>query len=620
MPERTVNDLIEEINGNKQFRTLTIQREQVNEESRTVEISFSSDIPYERYWGVEILGHNDNEMRLDRLKNSAPLLWNHDWDRQIGVVDKVWIGEDRKGRALVRFSRSAAAEEIYQDVLDGICRNVSVGYMVHKMILVEENEGLATYRATDWEPFEVSLAPVPADTSVGVGRSIEKDPIITNQRGNSMAKEDLNTPEVIDIAAERAQARKDEQARVREISAIAEKHPFLKDEARDFINSDKSANDFRMIAIDKIAEQVNKKNIIDLELSQKEEKEYSITRAIMWAADGNKEFDGVEADIHRQIEKQLGRSSKGVFVPMSIRAPYVAASGGQGAGYTVDTEVRDLITLLRNKMLTRELGATVLSGLTSNIGFPRQSAASTLYWTGENPGSDVTESEGTLDQVSLSPKTAQATTTYSRQLMQQSSLDVESFVRNDLAAINALGLDLAAINGSGASNQPRGVLNVSGIGSVAGGTNGLAPTWAHIVTLEQLVAVANADFGSLAYLSNAKVRGKLKQTQKVTTYGNDFIWEKGALPGYGEMNGYKAGVSNQVPSTLVKGTSGAVCSAIIFGNWADLLIGEFGVLELIVDPYAKKKQGLLEVTSFIMADIAVRHPESFAAMVDALTA
>ena len=152
------------------------------------------------------------------------------------------------------------------------------------------------------------------------------------------------------------------------------------------------------------------------------------------------------------------------------------------------------------------------------------------------------------------------------------SIDVESFVRNDLATVLALAIDLAAINGSGSNNQPTGILNTSGIGSVAGGTNGLAPAWSHLVDLESAVSIANADVGTLGYLTNAKVRGKLKQTSKVSGQ-NGFIWEAGNTP----VNGYMAGVSNQVPSNLTKGSSSGVCSAILFGNFADLIIGQVSV-------------------------------------------
>ena len=121
--------------------------------------------------------------------------------------------------------------------------------------------------------------------------------------------------------------------------------------------------------------------------------------------------------------------------------------------------------------------------------------------------------------------------------------------------------------------------------------------------------------GSLGYLTNTKVRGKLKLTQKFSGTNGDPIWEKG-----NEMNGYRAAVSNQVPSTLTKGTAAGICSAIIYGNWADMLIGMWGGLDILVNPYILSGTGSVRIEAFQSADIAVRHPESFAAMVDALTA
>ncbi len=303
---------------------------------------------------------------------------------------------------------------------------------------------------------------------------------------------------------------------------------------------------------------------------------------------------------------------------LSVRAPAVAGADAQ-SGYTVQTTVMPIIELLRNRMMVKRLGAQVLSGLVGNLAFPRQEGAPTLNWSAENPGSDTGDTDLTsyFGQVSMGPKSAIATIPYSKQLLAQSSADIEQFFRNDLTMANALGLDLAAIAGTG-TNQPTGILNTTGIGSVIGGTNGLAPDWGHIVDLETEVAIDNADVGNLAYLTNAKVRGKLRQTEKASTTAQ-FIWEKGLEAGFGEMNGYRAGVSNQVASNLDKGTSTGVCSAIIYGNWEDLLIGEWGVIELIVDPYAKKKQGLVEITSTMLVDIAVRNPQSFAAMKDALT-
>ena len=192
---------------------------------------------------------------------------------------------------------------------------------------------------------------------------------------------------------------------------------------------------------------------------------------------------------------------------------------------------------------------------------------------------------------------------------------LSSFTQRDLATTLALGIQQAAINGSGASNQPLGILGTSGIGSVVGGTNGLAPTWDHIVDLETAVAVANADVGTLGYLTNAKVRGKLKKTFVDSPGSGERVWQQGDAP----LNGYRAGVTNAVPSNLDKGTANDLCSAILFGNWADLIIGMWGGLDLLVDPYTGGAAGTVRVIVHQDVDVAVRHAESFSAMLDALT-
>jgi HK97 family phage major capsid protein len=257
------------------------------------------------------------------------------------------------------------------------------------------------------------------------------------------------------------------------------------------------------------------------------------------------------------------------------------------------------------------LGANMMNNLVGNIAIPRQTGGATAYWVAESGA--VTESQAAFDQVTLSPETVGAFSDISRRLLLQSSMDVEAFVRNDLATTLALEIDRAAINGSGSSNQPTGILNVSGIGSVVGGTNGAAPDWADIVDLESAVAVDNADVGTLGYLTNSAVRGKLLQTEKASSTGQ-FIWTDNNT-----LRGYKAAVSNQVPSTLTKGSS-SVCSAIIFGNWNDLLIGTWGGIDINIDTSTGSASGTVRVVALQDVDVAVRHAESFAAMQDATTA
>jgi HK97 family phage major capsid protein len=364
-------------------------------------------------------------------------------------------------------------------------------------------------------------------------------------------------------------------------------------------------------------------------LSDKERRDYSICRAIRALA-GDREVDAtLEREVSASIAKNIGKTTSGIFIPTQM-APFRPQMAGldtktNAAGkYTVATEVRDLIELLRNKARVIQLGSTVLSGLQGNLQFPTQATAGTLVWTGENPGSDVTAGDITFGARTMSPKTAQATTSFSRQLLAQSTVDAEALVREDLAKIHALGVDAAAINGLGSSNQPLGILKTSGIGSaLAGnGTNGGVPTYGCICDLETSIAAANADEDGMRFLTTPGMRGKLKKVGKLdSTYASIPLWDQwGNAPGVGDLIGYQAFVSNQVPSTLTKGSDNGTCHAIIFGYWPSVVIGEWGVIELVVDPYSLKKQGMIEVTSFQMVDVMLRQPAQMAAIQDAKTA
>ena len=601
--------------GSRVTRALTFDRAAINEESRTVELAFASETPYERWWGVEILDLAQPSVRLGRLTAGGPLLMDHDSRDHIGVIESVQIGTDRVGRAVVRFGKSARAEEVFQDVKDGIRQNVSVGYMIHKAVLVEQNEEQDTYRVTDWEPFEVSLVSVPADASVGIGRSADAEsPIEFIPLQEKQIMSDINVEEV------RAEAVKSEQKRTQEIIAMGEQFKAYGADgvAAEHLRAGKSVEETRAAIMAKIGTRALPS--ADIGMTQEEARSFSFVRAIQAAVlikDGKfsqaRDIGGFELDASDAVAKKMGRESRGFFVPNEVQKRDLLVGTPTAGGNTVATDLlaSSFIDLLRNKMAVTGLGAKFLTGLVGQIAIPRQTAGATAYWVAENGA--PTESQQAFDQVTMTPKTLGAFTDITRKLLLQSSIDVEGLVRNDLATVIAMAIDLAAINGSGASNQPTGILNTAGIGSVAGGTNGLIPTWGNLVDLESQVAVANADLGALGYLTNAKVRGKLKQVSKVSGQ-NGFIWEDGTV------NGYATGVSNQVPSNLTKGTASGICSAILFGNFADLIIGQWGNLDIMVDPYTGSTAGTVRVVALQDVDVAVRHAESFAAMKDALTA
>ena len=620
------------------YRDLVFNREEMDVENRTVSLAFSSENPVERYFGNEILGHDQANVRLGRLENGGALLVDHDATDVVGVVESASISGDRRGRATVRFGNSARASEVWQDVQDGIRRNVSVGYIIHEMRQekIENDKGIDSFRAVDWEPIEVSLVSIPADNTVGVGRSKEEqdndiittvhrtDSLLKNQK-EIMSENDNNindnkevvspvapsTPSPNDVRVLREDVRNAELERINSIESLGSQHNNV-ELAREFISQGKSVDDFKGALLERVAKPVAT-DAAEVGLSKEEVKQFSFRKAINALANPYdrqaQEEAAFEYEASRAACDKMGVESRGIRVPNEVLQRDQTVGTAADGGNLVGTDTQGFIDLLtaQSAVMPR---ATMMSGLVGDVAIPRQSGGSTAYWVTE--GAAITESKAAFGQVTMTPKTVGGMVQISRKLTKQSSVDVEALIRNDVSRTIALAIDSAAINGSGSSGQPTGILQTTGIGAVVGDTNGAAPDWADIVDLESAVAVDNALNGDLGYLSNYKVAGKLKQTQKTSGVG-DYILDGGAV------NGYDFVLSNQVPSNLVKGSSGAVCSAIIFANFADLMIGMWGGLDLSVDPYSESEKGTIRVVAFQDIDIALRHAESFAAMQDAIT-
>ncbi|MCD6527013.1 MAG: phage major capsid protein [Desulfuromonas sp.] len=585
-------------------------------------------------------------------------------NRQVVLLDTHWrggvdsiLGSCRglavNGTQLVGRSHYSEAEEAagaYLRTTEGHLTDYSCGYTVLEAYWIPEGERqIIQGRSFDgplkvttrWKITELSACPIGADAqskarSAGLTNNNQPgaQPQSPQERNMPQPNQEPQpvpaaTPPVEPsrtvapaVTPDADAIRSAERARATEIDAIGRQFastPGVSDLCRQFVDNGKSVDACRAAVMERMGLKADDgalpEPVGDL-LSEREDQQFSLIRALNVAAYGGEKC--LEREISDQIAKQLGRSTDGIFIPtsLSVRAPATMGSDPAG-GHTVDTILMPIIELLRNRMMVKQLGAQVLGGLSGDLKFPRQEGTSSLNWTGENPGSNTADTDMTnfFGQVNMAPKSAIATIPYSKQLLAQSSMDIEQFFRNDLAKVNATGLDLAAINGAG-GDQPTGILNTSGIGLVVGGTNGAAPDHGMMVGMETELAVDNADIGTMAYLFNASTRGTLKNTE-VTANSGRMVWGKGEK-GFGEVNGYRAGVTNQMPSSLTKGTADGICSAGIFGNWDDLLIGEWGVIEIIIDPYSLKKQGLVEMTSTMLCDIAVRHPQSFAAVKDIL--
>ena len=322
--------------------------------------------------------------------------------------------------------------------------------------------------------------------------------------------------------------------------------------------------------------------------------------------------------MNQELEHRNGKRTQGFFVPDDCwgKRDYVKGTASAGGNLVAtDLLAGNFVEALRDRLAVAELGATMLTGLVGGVSIPKRTGTATAYWFGADNADAVTESTGTIRTISMSPKTVGAYSKFSRLMELQSTPDIEQLIRADFVALLADAIDSAAINGSGSSNQPQVILNTTGIGSVAGGTNGLAPHLDHLLDLKKEVAVDNADVASCGFLTNAKVEAvlaKLKDSDSqylLSPYGTEL--------GRTQIAGRRFEVSNNVPSNLTKG-SGTNLSAVIYGNFADLLIGMFGQLEILVDPYTDFAKGTVGVRALQSIDIAVRHAESFAAMQDAI--
>jgi HK97 family phage major capsid protein/HK97 family phage prohead protease len=561
-------------------------------QDRTYEFPFSSEFPVARYFGNEILSHDEEAANLSRLNDGAPLLFNHNPDKVIGVVERAYIdGKRRRGYARVRFSRNAFAQEILSDVKDGVLRNVSFGYSIDKM----EERGSGDYVATAWSPYEISVVSVPADPGVGIGRSFEADTPAASAAPSPdpIPSMENATPDLAVVQAEAAQA---ERARISDITALCDKHG-MADLGRQLVESGRSIDEARAAVLDKlnIHQETVTMQAADLGLSEKESRSFSFLRAINFLANPTdrsaREAAAFEIEASEAAAAKLGRQSRGITIPQDVLRRDLNVGAATAGGNLVATELDagSFIDLLRNASALDQAGATVLTGLTGNVAIPRQSGAATAYWVAES--GSPTESQQTVDQVSLTPKTVAAYTDYSRRLMLQSSIDVENMVRNDLARVLALKIDAAGLYGTGSNSEPLGLKLTTGIG-----TENFAaaiPTFAEVVALESDVATANALLGSPVYLMNAAMRGGLKTKAKDAGSGL-FVMEGN------EVNGYRGVLSNQVES-----------GDLWFGNFADLIIGYFSGLDLMVDPYTHSTSGTVRVVAMQDVDIAVRHPESF---------
>lgn len=498
---------LKSLRGTKVEREFVIERDgAIDELARTAWLSIASEEPYERWWGVEILEVRKDAIRDARLKSGAPLLVGHDSDRQVGVVEAYEITPAKKLRVLARFSKSAYAEEIWQDVLDGIRRNTSVGYIIHDLVLERQQEDVSTYRVTDWEPLEGSIVAVPADHTVGVGREHEQPaaPAPKNkERTMEKTKEQIDQEAAARAAADKAEARQAEQKRTTDlINAGAEFRDAGGPElALELLKDPNGTVDtFRTKMLDKMRGKSKptptgepadlpsygegarvrmrygrlKAFTKDLPLGNGKSlpAEEAAFRAGMWLAATVYKKDWAQKWCRDNGFELFARDSNGEVRVMSGNTLAVG-----GALVPVEMEqavidLRDTYGVIRRLVRVRPMASDQKQ-------IPRRTGGLTAYFFGDDDGTGITASDKGWDLVTLSAKKLGVLARVSKDLTEDAVIDVVDDLAQEMAYAFAVKEDNCGINGDGTSTY--------------GGMTGFRPKFVNTAYLSRITTASGHD-------------------------------------------------------------------------------------------------------------------------------
>lgn len=598
------------------FRYVADRAIQTNDEEMKLNLSVSSELPIEDFFGYLILDHKPESIILSRFLDGASFRDTHFGD-QVGIIENPTIdNEQKKLRVDVKFSpNNDRAIMLYKDYRDGYRKNVSIRFIVHELVLDKQVNGIDYYRATKWEPVHASAEPDGADPTVGINRSLTTNNSIIKTKGVTMEERTLTADELKGIAekvkdmvsAEYKTAvdhalQNGGEKEIDRIGAILTSAREFKDQVKG-IDLEKEAYNFafKLKASDRDFRDLITKNIISqqslnnntLGASKKDVERFSFRNLILSQVPNSGVKAEHELEMCRAYQEKYDVKAQGIVVPMDVllRDRTLTTTSVSAGGAVVGTDLlpSNFIEMARNKTVADKVGVQFLGGLQGNVLIPKQSGAGTFSWVTETNA--ATASDATFAQVSLSPKLGTSNTGFSRKLLFQSTPAIDQLIENDLAKITAIGMDLAVFHGSGASGQPTGIANTSGIG---GGALLAAITFADVVALETAVANANLDASTMYYVTNPTVRGLLKTRAKVSGYPN-FILEGN------EANGYPVVASNQIAS-----------GNLFFGDFSQAILAQWGGLDLVVDPYSNATSGVIKVTVFIYVDVGVRYAGAFA--------
>lgn len=601
--------------GCKYSREAQITRSQSDADSRVFDVAFSSETPVERFGEFEILSHAAGAARLSRINNGASLLFNHDRNRYIGVVEpgSVRIDADGVGRAKVRIKDGAEGQEILRDIREGILTKISFLYRVYAWEPSEKIDGREAYRVTDWEPLEISFVTIPADDSVGLGRELSLIDSEKNTVMNNNNDPEKSVPAPVPAAPEnkpevRPEVEENEAAaRFFRIADFAKSVPNARELAEKAVLRGASVEDFRKELLSEMeAREASKpkepaatRGFAGDFLSARDMSKYSVLKAIRAAANpgDRKAYEDARFEIEVSDECAKAQASRGgIIIPGAALARSILSikdgdkySGTGGNLVPVELLADQFIELLKNKLSVGKY-ATMLAGLKGDVAIPTQLTGASATWGEED--SDAPEGSVTFGQIQLSPKQISSYVPVTNKLLMQSAISVESFISKMLVEQIALGIDTAILYGDGTNSAPKGIAASTGIfkKTLAG-----TPTFADLVEMESEISAQNADISVMRYAFGPRLRGAFKTAKKFAASATDAtIWEAN-----GTVNGYECDVSNQVKN-----------GDVFFGAFSEIITAIWGGTEVLADREWRNRRTNIAV--FNDVDIAVRRPEAFA--------
>lgn len=620
---------------------------------RVVRCSISSETPYQRWmpdpesgeWvkALEVLGHKPEEIDNTRMRDGLVIQDTHYGD-QVGIMDAPKV-KDGKIVGTIRFGHSQKAKDIEADALDGIKKNMSVGYLVneYKRDGVDEKTGLPIFRVTNWTPYEASFVNCPADTNIGVGRQAEAE----NRNGKPAAADNPETTTTAKPAAERHNTMKltpEQRQKIRELASAAH---VSGEEVADILTSERSFEEIREELLNRrekyLAELAKKpakpadeaRAVIDENDKAKIRKQYNFVKVLRYLADMSEaktsSIDiGFEREVSDELARQTGRAVQGILLPDFVRTAANASDGGLTLGtpaYDTDTGsggisgiggagknlVETLLlsgqfveALVATLVLRGELGAEVLSGLAGNVAIPKGGSISGGWISAE--GGNAPKKNPTFGQITATPHTYGAYVDITRKLLLQSSIPVQAKILEWLMYACANGLETAAFQGTGSSGQPTGLCTALNSAATAWSNT---PTFDKIVDLIAATKTANSYKPSMKFVGNSGVWAKLAKTRdyEVLTDGAATPKNVGAIGGSVRLLDT---ATNKVIGRDFVEANLMPNAKLIFGDFSQLCVCLWSGTDIVVDPYANAVSGGLRLIALQDSDILIKRTESFA--------